>query len=459
MKSPAVDLAERLKQELPHDRDAEMATVGSLILEPSFVEDIVDGLMEKDFFHDDCRKVYESLVLLSAACQKIDTITLVSNLRDRGVYEQVGGAAFIGMLAQSVPSAASLLSYAAIVAEKARLRSIIEIGREMILSATEQSDEAKDSIAIAGVGENKIKQIGASDQAAVVNVGTAARAYVADVRSLVESGKGGGIETGIACLDKTTGGCHPSEFIVIAARPSIGKTSLGLQVIENAAINGMKSMFISIEMTAPEIAGRLVANNAQVEGQMARMGMVGTDSLAKLDNAAAEMSELPLSLWRPRSCTIEQIRAQAKLQQQTVGLDILGIDYLTKIQDSYPDKARHENITHIVQQSAALAEELSIPVVMLAQAKRTENNKRPTYSDLFGSSMIEAEAASVWMLHREDTSAEEAWIYIDKNRHGTTGPLEVRYEKRYTRFVDHIDALNDASPYDFGEYSGSSPDF
>ena len=441
--------AEILKRHPPFDLEAEMGVLGSVLILPEVLDDVATLLRADDFYDDANRKLFAVFREMYDEGEKIDITLLVSRLKRREEYDSIGGAAYLGRLSQAVPNAAHAIYYGRIVAEKATYRKLIESSTEILAEAYEQTHDARDLVAQAeqkifsimdGRSTNSVNSIGDVLGAAMDRI---------DARLAGEHVEGG-VETGFRDFDDMTGGLHNSEMIILAARPSMGKTALAMNIAQYVAIEGQAPvLFISLEMSAIELADRMLCSLAKVNGHRLRNGTISNDDRIRLSEKASEISQSPLYVDDSPSRTVSEIAAAArriKRRQESIGLIV--IDYLQLIEPDNPRDPRQEQVAKIARRLKGMARELDVPVLCLSQLNRqAEDSKdhRPKLSHLRESGAIEQDADVVMFVHREeyyhrgedrDQYAGQAEIIIAKQRNGPVGEVELIWEKDYTRFYD-----------------------
>jgi replicative DNA helicase len=245
-----------------------------------------------------------------------------------------------------------------------------------------------------------------------------------------------GVQTGLRTVDDTTGGLFPGELCICAARPSIGKTALGFQIAEYAADQGRPALFVSLETEDWELAARSAAAETGINGAAIRSAKLTDDQMSLLKAMARAKAGIPLKIWRPVRTTVASIRSQAKLMAATGGIALLAVDYLQLIDPADPRALRHEQLSQIGKDLKRLANELDIPVLALAQINRKGEGERPKLSQLEGSGSLEQDANTVWLINREDRSATDAVLMIEKNRSGSVGDVPLVYDCEKTMFYD-----------------------
>ncbi|MGB1926351.1 MAG: replicative DNA helicase [Rubripirellula sp.] len=440
--------AEILQRQQPFDLEAEMGVIGSVLLLPEISDDIA-SLRADDFYDDSNRKIYETLREMHDTGEKIDITLLVSKLRTAGDYEKVGGAAYLAKLSASVPNAAHAIYYANIVTEKAVYRKLIASSTDILRDSYEQTSTAKELCAQA---EQKIFAImdGRSSQSVHSISDVLHQAMDRMEARLRDDYDAGGAESGFAQFDEMTGGLHSGELIILAARPSMGKTALAMNIGEYVSINQrLPVLFVSLEMSGIELADRMLCSLARVNGHRLRNGTISTDDRERLIRKANEISQAPLFVDDSPSRTVSEIAAAARRIKRREGdLGMIVIDYLQLIEPDNSRDPRQEQVAKIARRLKGIARELEVPLLCLSQLNRqAEDSKdhRPRLSHLRESGAIEQDADVVMFVHREEyyhrgderaQFAGQAEIIIAKQRNGPIGDVELTWEADFTRFSD-----------------------
>ena len=440
--------AEILQRQPPFDLDAEMGVLGSILLLPEVCDDI-PSLRADDFYDDANRKIYDNLREMHDSGEKIDITLLVSRLRTAGDYEKVGGAAYLAKLSSSVPNAAHAVYYAGIVTEKAVYRRLIESGTEILRDAYDQSSTAKELCAQA---EQKVFAImdGRSTQAVQSISDVLHQAMDRMEARLRDEYVDGAAETGLTNFDEMTGGLHHGELIILAARPSMGKTALAMNIGEHVSIDQKQPvLFVSLEMSGIELADRMLCSLARVNGHRLRNGTISSDDRERLIRKANDISQAPLFVDDSPSRTVSEIAAAARrIKRREDALGLIVIDYLQLIEPDNSKDPRQEQVAKIARRLKGVARELEVPLLCLSQLNRqAEDSKdhRPKLSHLRESGAIEQDADVVMFVHREEyyhrgedrqQYAGQAEIIIAKQRNGPIGDVELTWEADFTRFSD-----------------------
>ncbi|MGZ4982932.1 MAG: replicative DNA helicase [Chthoniobacterales bacterium] len=437
---------------LPHSLEAEQGVLGSMLISPrEIIAEVVEKITEEYFYIPAHQTTYTVLVELWNAGQGIDLITFTQVLRDRNVLDAVGGASFVTSLFTFVPTAANVTYYLEIVREKYILRQIIAAATESVRRAYEEQDEVHallDEVEqkIFAVGEDRFKGQLPTMKEQVMGA-------LESIEKLWEQ-RGGitGISTGFHELDRMTNGLHDGEMIVIAARPSMGKTALAMNIAEHVAINGKLPVAVfSLEMSGQQLVQRLLCSRARVNLQKVREGFLPEHDFPKLTNAASKLAEAEIYIDDSAGLSILELRAKARRLKAQKNIQLIVIDYLQLLRSTTrrAQDNRQLEISEISAGIKGLAKELKIPVIVLAQLNRqpeARSGGKPRLSDLRESGSIEQDADLVGLLVRpeiyeedEEARAEkagEAELIIAKQRNGPVGDIPLTFLKEFTRFED-----------------------
>ena len=436
----------------PHSVEAEQGVLGSMLISPrDAIAEVVEKITAEYFYVPAHQTIFTVLVDLWNAGQAIDLITFTQVLRDRNLLETVGGPALVTSLFTFVPTAANVGYYLEIVRDKYILRSIIAASTESVRRAYEEQDEVGallDEVEqkIFAVGEDRFKGQMLSMKDQVMEA-------IESIEKLYER-KGGitGISTGFIEFDRMTSGMHPSEMIVIAARPSMGKTALAMNIAEHAAINEKLAVGVfSLEMSSQQLVQRLLCSRARVNLQKVRDGFLGERDFPSLTAAASKLAEAKIFIDDTASLTILELRAKARRLKAQQDVQLIIVDYLQLLRSASrrAQDNRQLEISEISAGLKALAKELKIPVIVVAQLNRQPEQRsggKPRLSDLRESGSIEQDADLVGLLVRpemyeEDDEARqeksgEAELIIAKQRNGPVGEIPLTFLKEFTRFED-----------------------
>ncbi|MFG0266988.1 MAG: replicative DNA helicase [Rhodopirellula sp. JB055] len=445
-KKKEASTSEILSRQQPFDREAEMGVIGSVLLMPDICDEIA-SLKADDFYDEANQIIYRHLRDMFDSGEKIDITLLVSRMRTAGDFEKVGGAAYLAQLGGSVANAAHAAFYGDIVREKAMFRRLIESGTEILRDAYEQTGTAKELCAQA---EQKVFAImeGRSGNSVWAISDVLHQAMDRMEARMRDDYVEGGAETGLTDFDQMTGGLHHGELIILAARPSMGKTALAMNIAEHVAIEQREPvLFVSLEMSAIELADRMLCSLARVNGHRLRNGTISSDDRDRLVSKANDISQAPLFVDDSPSRTVSEIAAAARrIKRKEDGLGLIVIDYLQLIEPDNSRDPRQEQVAKIARRLKGMARELEVPLLCLSQLNRqAEDGKdhRPKLSHLRESGAIEQDADVVMFVHREEyyhrgedkaQFAGQAEIIIAKQRNGPVGDVELTWEGDFTRF-------------------------
>ena len=430
----------------PHNLDAERNVLGSLILNPNYCDEVVLIVRPDDFYVEAHRKLFAHVLEMHDSGKRIDATLLVERLRQKGDLEAVGGAAALADIVQSVPVAAHAVYYAKILREKAMLRDMIFASTEILRDAYDPTLEAEGLVAKAEERIFAIHDKRSNDQVASIN-DVLLQAFDAIDKRM--QGAAGGTPTGFVDLDEMTGGLHGSELIILAARPSMGKTALAMNIAENVALKAnVTTLFVSLEMSRQELAQRMLCSHGKINGKKFRSQTLSGDDRGKLVQAASALSKAPLFIDDSPSRTVTEIAALARRMRRRSNLGFIAIDYLQLIEPDNPKDPRQEQVAKIARRLKGMARELHVPVLCLAQLNRqaeAAKESRPKLSHLRESGAIEQDADVVMFIHRDEygLSREEAEkqgvqgkadLIIAKQRNGPVGDVSLVWRQDYTTF-------------------------
>ncbi|MGB6626104.1 MAG: replicative DNA helicase, partial [Candidatus Acidiferrales bacterium] len=434
-----------LERALPYNADAERSVLGAILLDNHSLNIAVEKLKGGDFFLDQHRRIFERLVELAEAQQAIDLVTLSECLDRHGELEAAGGPAYLSQLMDGLPRATNVEHYARIVKEKSILRHLIrtaEVIQQRALDAEEDAD------AILDKAESDIFQVAEERvRAGLIGVKDLIKDNYARLEKMMEQGRRlTGVATGYLNLDNDTAGLQPGELIILAARPSMGKTSLALNIAENVALSDdpRAVAIFSLEMSKESLLLRLLASHGRIDAHKFRTGHLGQQDWAKIGPALARLGAAPLWIDDSASSTVMEMGAKARRLKRDKGLDLLIVDYLQLISARGRFGNRNEEVSSISRSLKGLAKELKIPVLVLSQLTRApeREDRKPQLADLRESGAIEQDADVVLFINRPgfyktDLPEEErakCELIIAKQRNGPTGNLDFVFLNRYTRF-------------------------
>lgn len=434
-----------LEKTLPNNLEAERSILGAILLDDNAVLAVFESLKSQDFYLDSHRKVYEKMLHLMNSSRPIDLVTLKEELQRSNELESVGGAAYLASLTDGLPRAINIEYYAQIVKEKSTLRRLIQISNETMARSYQDEEPAEEILQNV---EKTIFDI-ASQQ---FHTGfTSISPVVGDVFKQIEELSNRktpvtGLETGFADLDRMTAGLHPSDLIIVAARPGLGKTSLCLNIAEHVAIRKSKTVGIfSLEMSKEQLVKRLICSEARIDAHRINTGYLNKEDWNRLSRVSGDLSETKIFIDDTASITIPELRSKARRLSLEHGLDLIIVDYLQLMSGS---TTRYENRTQEISQISrglkGIAKELTLPLIAVSQLSRAvearRGDHRPQLSDLRESGSIEQDADVVLFIYREDmvNPTEEntgrAELIIGKQRNGPTGSLQLAFSKQFTKF-------------------------
>lgn len=428
----------------PQNMEAEQSVLGSMLLTKDAVDQASSLLTGNDFYRDGHRYIYDAMLALYEKGEPIDLVTLAEELKQRNLLEKTGGASYLTILANVVPTAANVEHYANIVAEKAILRKLIIACTTVVQKSYEANEEV---VAILDEAEKLIMQVsGSQRQEGFSHVKPLLLDVIAQLDKLAKhKGEVTGVPTFIS-LDRYLSGLHDSDLIICAARPGMGKTAFCLNIAQRAAMkSNIPVAVFSLEMSKDQLTQRLLAAEALVDQSKLRSGYLTSEDWQRVTSAAAKIAEAPLYIDDTPGITAMEVRAKSRRLKTEKGLGLLIIDYLQLMQGGRRSENRQQEISEISRSLKSLARELEIPILALSQLSRAveqTQDKRPSLSHLRESGALEQDADVVLFIHRPDYYDREseqqgiAEIIVAKHRHGPTGSAELAFAAEYTRFLD-----------------------
>ncbi|MBU4371530.1 MAG: replicative DNA helicase [Proteobacteria bacterium] len=439
------DIDASLHKVPPQNLDAEQSVLGGILLDNLALNTVLEVLDQSDFYSDAHRKIFAAVIELSNRNEPCDLITLSNLLKDQKRMEQVGGTAYLASLVDNVASAANIAYYAKIIKEKSILRRLIGSATEILNKSYDASmdvdhilDEAEH--AIFEISENKIRPSFYPIRDIIKDsFKTIERLYAK--KELIT-----GVATGFDKLDDLTSGLQNSELIIIAGRPSMGKTALALNIAQYAALEmDVPVAIFSLEMAREQLAIRMLAAEARVDSQRLRKGFLGETDWPKLTTAAGRLSDAPIYIDDTPAITVIEMKAKSRRLKAEAGLGLIVLDYLQLMRGSAYKDSREQEISEISRSLKALAKELTLPVIALSQLNRKvedRTNRRPQMADLRESGAIEQDADVIAFIYRDEVynRSEDnpdkgiAEITIGKQRNGPTGIVKLAFQEKYTRF-------------------------
>ena len=434
----------------PQSLEAEEAVLGAMMIDDAAANKAIGLLKSSHYFYKEAhKKIFEAMLILSEESNPIDTVSVSNELKKKKSLKSVGGLYYLTGLVDKVPTAANIETYASIVKEKGILRDLISASHYMSKKAFESGedvatilDEAEQSIfSLTQQKDNKLFQH-------IQPILTQAIQNLEKMQS--KKGSVVGIPSGIIDLDNVTAGFRKSDLIVIAGRPSMGKTALALSIARNAALESkVPTAIFSLEMSSDQLAQRLLSSEARIDGQKARTGRLQTARWKDVVIASGKLADAPLFIDDTPALSILDLRSRARRLKREENIGLLVVDYLQLMQGPRRSENRQQEISHITQSLKALAKELDIPVIALSQLSRaveSRTNKRPVLSDLRESGAIEQDADLVIFLYRpfvyDDKKVEEkglAYLIVAKQRSGPTRTVKATFIDTYARFENYTD--------------------
>ncbi|WP_420801708.1 replicative DNA helicase [Pseudofrankia asymbiotica] len=429
----------------PHDILAEQSVLGGMMLSKDAVADVIEVVRAGDFYRPAHATVFEVVGDLYGRGEPADTVSVAAELGRRDLLDRVGGPGYLHTLISSVPTAANAGYYARIVAEKAVLRRLAEAGTRIVQLAFGPAQDVDELVDRAQAAVYEVTERRTTEDYSPL--GDLLNPALEEIEAIAgHEGALTGVPTGFTDLDELTNGLHAGQLWIVAARPAVGKSTLGLDFARAASIkHGMTSVIFSLEMSRMEITMRLLSAEARVSLQNIRTGRLTDDDWARLARRMGEVAEAPLFIDDSPHLTMMEIRAKARRLRQRNELRLVILDYLQLMSSPKRVESRQQEVSEISRSLKLLAKELEVPVVAISQLNRASEqraDKRPQVSDLRESGSLEQDADAVILLYREDTvekesaRAGEADLIIAKHRNGPTGTVTVAFQGHYSRFVD-----------------------
>jgi replicative DNA helicase len=431
----------------PHSIEAEQSVIGGLLLSEKAWDDIADEIGEDDFYREDHRLLFRGLADLADTGEPRDLVTLTEWLRNHSLLDKAGGAIYVGKLAADIPSAANIKAYAGIIRDRSIMRRLIRAGDEITSMAFEPAGQTADDLV--GNAESEIFAIAESrrrEGEGPIGLNALLTRAVNRIEQLVaREGSLSGVATGLTDFDKMTNGLQPSDLLVLAGRPSMGKTSLAMNVVENVAIKEKIPVAVfSLEMSAEQLVLRMISSWGRVDQSRLRSGRLTEDDWPKITSAIGIMNDnARLFIDDTPGLAPSEMRARARRLKREHDIGLVVVDYLQLMSVPGTRENRTNEISEISRQLKAMAKELDIPVIALSQLNRQveqRDNKRPRMSDLRESGGIEQDADVIIFVYRDEVYNEDtddkgvAEIIIGKQRNGPLGTARTAFLSHLTRF-------------------------
>lgn len=438
-------MSEELIERVPPQHvEAEQAVLGAILLQSESLITVSELLMSDDFYRVNHQKIYSAMLQVGEAGEPVDIVTLTAHLQNLGQLEEVGGVVYLAALANTVPTAANVDHYAQIVREKAVLRRLIRVatqiaatGYEGVSDVTQVIDDAERSIL--ELSQQRLNRGFTPIRDVLMTTFERLETLYSNKGSIT------GIPTGYPDLDKMTSGFQKSDLIIVAARPSVGKTAFALNITQNVAVRaGQPVAVFSLEMSKEQLVQRILSAEANIDAGRMRTGFLEDDDWPKLTMAISALSEAPIYIDDSPAITVADIRSKCRRLQTEHGLGMVMIDYLQLIQGRGRTDNRQQEISEISRTLKQIARELNVPVIALSQLSRSveqRQDKRPMMSDIRESGSIEQDADVVAFLYRDDYYDPESErkniieIILAKQRNGPTGKVELVFLKNFNKFV------------------------
>jgi replicative DNA helicase len=445
----------------PHSIQAEQSVLGGLMLDNQTWDSVADKVVETDFYRRDHQLIFRAIAQLAEKQDPFDVVTLSEVLEATGELQGVGGLAYLGMLAKDTPSAANIVAYANIVRDRSVLRQLIHIGTEISDSAF--STEGRETSELLENAERKVFEIAEQrqrGQGGFSSIKSLLAKAVDKIETLYElDGDITGASTGFTDLDEKTSGLQPADLIIVAGRPSMGKTTIAMNMAENVALkSGMPVAVFSMEMPGEALAMRMMSSLGRIDQHKVRTGKLDDDDWPRLTSAINLLAETKLFIDDTPALTPTEVRSRARrLTREHGQLGLIVLDYLQLMQSPSSGDNRVQQISDISRGLKALAKEMNVPVIALSQLNRNleqRPNKRPVMSDLRESGAIEQDADLIIFVYRDEVYNEDspdkgiAEVIIGKQRNGPLGTVRLTFLGQYTRFENFAGVYSGSEDYE-----------
>ncbi len=421
---------------LPHNVEAEQSVLGSMLLDEHCVPEVMEHLRSEDFYVSQNRAIFEAMQSMFTLNETIDPVTVIDKLTVRGTLDAAGGRAYILKLLEVTPTAVNVAQYIKIVRDKAVLRNLDETTaeiHEVIASGEGEAD------AVVELAEQKIYEIRnekkAKGMAPIRDVLENTYAHLGHLAK--NAGKLPGVSTGFSTVDAFLSGLNDSDFIILAANTGVGKTSFALNICSNAAKSCGKAVVVfSLEMSNEQLALRLIASDALIDSKKLRTGILNEEEWVAIAHASENLANTKIYLADATGVTVNEMKAKCRRLNEEIGLVI--VDYLQLVQSGIKSDSRANEVAAISRALKIMAKDLNVPILCLSQLSRSSDKqeRRPRLSDLRESGAIEQDADVVMILYRENPETPETVkLLIEKNRHGSTGDIDLHWDGKYTKFT------------------------
>ena len=427
----------------PQDLIAEQSVLGGMLLSKDAIADVIEIIRDRDFYRPAHELIYDAIIDLYGRGEPADAVTVSAELSKRGDITRAGGAPYLHTLIASVPTAANAGYYAKIVREHAIMRRLVEAGTKIVQLGYTSEGEVDDMVDQAQAEVYAVTERRSSED--YVQLSTLLPQALDEIEAISKGIGVEGVKTGFKDLDALTHGFHPGNMIILAARPAMGKSTLGLDIARHASIhNGLTSVIFSLEMSKSEITMRMLSAEARVGLNNIRAGTLSDDEWSRLARRMGEISEAPLFIDDSPNLSMMEIRAKARRLKQRHDIKLIVIDYLQLMSSGKKVENRQQEVSEFSRHLKLMAKELNIPVIAISQLNRSpeqRSDKKPMLSDLRESGSIEQDADVVILLHRDDMYDQanrtgEADLIVAKHRNGPTKTITVAAQLHYARFYD-----------------------
>lgn len=434
----------------PHSVEAEQAVLGGLMLDSNAWDAVADIVTAGDFYRRDHRLIFEAIAEVAETRGSCDAVTVSEHLERKGRLEEIGGLAYLGTIARDTPSASNVRAYAEIIRERSILRQLVAAGGEIAAAATDS--RGRPASELVDEAERRVFEIaerGSRGKSGFIAIRDVLPQTIDRLDLLHQTpGEIRGVPSGFTQLDRKTTGFQAGDLVVIAGRPSMGKTTLAVNIAENAAIaKGVPAAIFSMEMSAEQLTLRLISSLGRVNQSHLRTGNFSEEDWSRIQGAMAQLSNAPLYVDETPALTPTEVRARARRLKRERGLGLIVVDYLQLMQVSGTKENRATEISEISRSLKALAKELQVPVIALSQLNRAveqRTDKKPVMSDLRESGAIEQDSDVILLIYREEvydpntTRRGVADIIIAKQRNGPVGEIQLTFLGEYTRFENLV---------------------
>jgi replicative DNA helicase len=443
-------LEDALRKVPPQSLDAEESVLGGILLDSHALDRVIETMSDADFYRESHRKIFRAMIALSEKGEPIDLVTLTDTLKARGELQDIGGATYLAELTDKVPSAANIAHYARIIREKAVLRSLITVSNEIASRCYNGEEDIEQFLdeaerLIFDVSEKRIRP-------AFFKMGDMIMDTIKTVEKLYERKElVTGVPTGFLDLDRLTAGLQPADLVIVAARPSMGKTSLVLNIAQYVALHANTAVGIfSLEMSKEQLVMRMLCSEARVDNAKVRAGYLGERDFPRLAMAAGRLAEAPIFIDDTPAQNVLELRAKARRLKREANLGLVVIDYLQLMRGLTAQENRTQELSEISRGLKSLAKELNVPVVALSQLNRQVEqraDRRPMMSDIRESGAIEQDSDVILFIYRDEVYKQDsqdegiAEVIIGKQRNGPTGTVRLAFRKEYTRFDNLVENM------------------